>query len=429
MTRDLDLPSSGETVVVLRDGIRSHRRAGALRGGCPYLGTKGRDLSVFAKRFGLPRKTTASPTEPFDDRQPRASSGSDTPSSLPPEDAPRLYHGLPSGTALSNVVAGSENVIHSLEFEMSAIAERLQRRASFDASPLPGSFTNKHAAESATPEEDSDDSGPTSELPPAFCHPSRRWDDFGRDSRSLEQFNSIATFLTKRYFRTRVTGIDNIPAKGPCLLVANHSGALPIDGLVIKSAIWAAHSSQRHIRWLTEDFVQNLPFVGTYLQRLGAVRASRENVLRLLQNGECVVAFPEGFKGYAKPVAQWYRVQRLGRGRIVSLCLQAGVPLLPCAVVGGEEATPSIRRLEAVERWLGTPYFPITPTFPWLGPLGLLPAPSRWHIDIGPPFLSQVDPAKAEDPLQVAELTAQLRTILQQRLDRLVAQRRSTWFG
>jgi 1-acyl-sn-glycerol-3-phosphate acyltransferase len=253
---------------------------------------------------------------------------------------------------------------------------------------------------------------------------SSRWDDFGRDAKALEQFSPIATFLSKYYFRVKVTGIEHIPSSGPCLLVANHSGAIPIDGLAIKSALWAAHPAKRHVRWLTEDFVQNLPFIGTYLQRLGAVRASRENALRLLESGECVLAFPEGFKGYAKPRSQWYRVQRLGRGRIVSLCLHAGVPLLPCAVVGAEEASPSLRRLEAVERWLGAPYFPITRTFPWLGPVGLMPAPTRWYIDIGPPFLEGSEATRADDPLHVAELTAELRTVLQSRVDQLLEQRK-----
>ncbi|MGE5787601.1 MAG: lysophospholipid acyltransferase family protein, partial [Myxococcales bacterium] len=226
---------------------------------------------------------------------------------------------------------------------------------------------------------------------------------------------------------TVVTGIEHLPTRGPCLLVANHSGVLPIDGLILSCALSQAIPERRSVRWLTEDFVQNLQFVGTFLQRLGAVRASRENALRLLQRGECVVAFPEGFKGYAKPLTQWYRVQRLGRGRIVGLCLQAGVPLHPCAIVGGEEATPSLRRLEAVERWLGTPYFPITPTFPWLGPLGLLPVPSRWHVDIGPAYLTGNEPASSDDPLYIAELTSRLRTVLQERLDQLLRRRQSTW--
>lgn len=432
MTRDLDSTEIGATVVVVRDpataAAKTHNRhrAGALRGGSRYLGAKGQNLRLFDPSQD---HRAAATLEPRANIRHAGPSAAETPMTEPdPNEPPRLYHGLPSGEEQGDMPVESTRVIHSLESELSLLAGRLQRRTPGDAPPSVGAVGTP-AANALEPDELPAKESPSPAEPPAYCQPIGRWDNFGRDSRFLEQFSPLATFLTKRYFRTEVTGLEHIPTNGPCLLVANHSGALPIDGLVLKSAIWAAHPAHRHIRWLTEDFVQNLPFVGTYLQRLGAVRASRENVLHLLQNGECVVAFPEGFKGYAKPVAQWYRVQRLGRGRIVGLCLQAGVPLLPCAIVGGEEATPSIRRLEAVERWLGTPYFPITPTFPWLGPFGLLPAPTRWRIDIGPSFLSGHEPGRSEDPLYVADLTVKLRSALQQRLDRLVAQRKSTWAG
>jgi 1-acyl-sn-glycerol-3-phosphate acyltransferase len=403
-------------------GVR--RTTGAWRGTSAYLGKKGSQLALYAKRFGVSTKPTIK-------REPQT-----TPGALVLPEAPRLYHGLPSsGDDADTIPVESTQAIHSIESELSALEVRLQR--ALDFAPRPTAARRHRIAL---------DNGQTAGAPreaavtstfvardcnyeeAATCQPSSRWDEFGRDSRAIERMLPFGRFLTNRYFRTLVTGLENLPAQGPCLLVANHSGSLPIDGMVLSFALSSASPHARHIRWLTEDFVQNLPFFGTYLQRLGAVRASRENVLRLFQRGECVVAFPEGVKGFAKPPSQFYRVQRLGRGRIIALCLEAGVPLLPCALVGGEEASPSLRRLEAMERWLGMPYFPITPTFPWLGPAGLLPAPSRWRIDIGPPFLTGSEPPFADDPLHIAELTNRLRTVLQERLDLLLAKRQSVWF-
>lgn len=416
------------TLVFVRDsgsstgrGVR--RTTGAWRGTSAYLGKKGSHLALYAKRLGGSAKPTIK-------REPLAGSGEPV---LP--EAPRLYHGLPSSGDDADVIpVESTRAIHTIESELNALERRLQR--SLDTAPRTGTARRRPAAVAEAPAVAephvaavaSASTGRDSlhEDTRAYL-PSSRWDEFGRDSHAIERVLPFGKFLAQRYFRTLVTGFEHLPKQGPCLLVANHSGSLPIDGLVLSFALSSQSPAPRHVRWLTEDFVQNLPFLGTYLQRLGAVRASRENVLRLFQRGECVVAFPEGFKGYAKPPSQFYRVQRLGRGRIVALCLEAGVPLLPCAVVGGEEASPSFRRLEAMERWLGMPYFPITPTFPWLGPAGLLPAPSRWHIDIGPAFLTGTEPAFADDPLHIAELTNRLRTILQERLDLLLSKRQSVW--
>lgn len=390
---------------------------GASRGTSAYLGNKGRNLALYAKRIGTPLKVRPKSRTPI-----KAHSS--------PE-LPRLYHGLPSsGDETEALPIESTRAIHTIERELSALEGRIQRQAPGASAPPCAVAPAAEVGSSIRSEPAASHSGvPRSSPGPSepFCTPSSRWDEFGRDVKAIESFSPIGTFLTKRYFRATVTGLENLPVHGPCLLVANHSGSLPIDGLVLASALSSASPGARPIRWLTEDFVQNLPFLGTRLQRLGAVRASRENVLRLLLSGECVVAFPEGFKGYAKPASQFYRVQRLGRGRIAALCLEARVPLLPCAVVGGEEASPSLRRLEAMERWLGMPYFPITPTFPWLGPLGLLPAPSRWYIDVGPPFLTGAEAANADDPLYLAELTNRLRTTLQERVDQLLARRQSIW--
>ena len=407
-------------------GGRSVTRANAPRGTSRYLGVKAAQLrdslyrSANAEGAAADNGTTAQPSmlHPMPDPARTRADASDSVT------APRLYYGMESmGEAAEfspDVVDSNAASVASLEDELRALESRVGYRQSratpaVVVTPVGPSILQPSPREHKAVGERSREEG--------------RWDRFGRDAMLLKNFEPIAKFLSQRYFRTQVTGIENIPKNGPCLLVANHSGSLPIDGLMLMSALLTAMPNRRPIRFLTEDFVQTIPFVSTWLKRLGAVRASQENALGLLKDGEVVAAFPEGLKGYAKPPAQWYRVQRLGRGGIVHLSLQAKVPILPCAIVGAEEATPSLRRLEAMERLFGLPYFPITPAFPWLGPVGLLPAPTRLSIDIGPAFLTGHETARPEDPLYVANLTETLRTTLQQRLDRLVAKRKSTWFG
>lgn len=256
-------------------------------------------------------------------------------------------------------------------------------------------------------------------------------DEFGLDPEFDRRFaQPLLDFLFRRYFRAEVTGVEHVPAQGRCMVVANHSGTLPLDGAMLRTAVRLAHSSGRDVRWLSEDFLYHLPFAGIFLTRTGAVRACAENAARLLDSERCIVAFPEGVAGIRKLYRDRYRLQRFGRGGFVRLALRSGAPIVPCAIVGAEETGPMLLRDELVARWIGLPYLPITPTFPWLGPLGLLPAPTRWSLRFGEPLeLHDYGPGAADDDLLVARLNEHLRATIQQLVDQGVRRRKSVWFG
>ncbi|MGD8859990.1 MAG: lysophospholipid acyltransferase family protein [Myxococcales bacterium] len=240
---------------------------------------------------------------------------------------------------------------------------------------------------------------------------SERVDDFGLDPTYEARVQSTLDALYDKYFRVQVTGAEHLPDDGAALLVCNHSGALPWDGVMLKTAVRREHPKRRGLRWLIEDFTFHAPFLGAFLNRIGAVRACQENAQRLLSQGELLAVFPEGVKGIDKPYKERYRLQRFGRGGHVKLALRMGVPLIPVAIVGAEETYPLVGRVRSFSKALGLPFIPVTPTFPLLGPLGLVPLPSRWHIAIGAPLreLEDLDPAAATDAVLVNELNERVR--------------------
>ena len=255
-------------------------------------------------------------------------------------------------------------------------------------------------------------------------------DEFGLDPAIEQRFRPIAEFLTRRYFRTRVEGLEHVPSTGRCIVVANHSGTLPLDGLVLRAVMRLEHAAQRDLRWLSEDFLFYLPFAGVFMNRVGAVRACQENAERLLRKEGLVAVFPEGLQGIRKLFRERYQLQRFGRGGYIRLALRMSAPLVPCAIVGAEETNPLLYRLETFAGLFGLPYIPITPTFPLLGPAGLLPAPARFRIMFGEPIsLDNYGPEAAEDHLLVARLSEQVRGRIQSMLDEGVRERRSVWFG
>ncbi len=255
-------------------------------------------------------------------------------------------------------------------------------------------------------------------------------DDFGLDPTFEAQVRPVLDLLCRRYFRIDVQGIENVPNTGRCVIVANHSGTLPLDGLMLRTAFRLHHPAARDVRWLAEDFVYHLPFLGSFMSRIGAVRACQENAERLLLRHDALVGvFPEGVKGIGKLYRERYRLQRFGRGGFIRLCLRTRTPLVPCAIIGAEEANPMLFRLEAAGKALGLPYLPVTPTFPWLGPAGLLPAPTRWRVVFGDlQRFDDHDAAHADDPVLVGRLAERVRTEIQSLLDDGVRARKSLWF-
>jgi 1-acyl-sn-glycerol-3-phosphate acyltransferase len=255
-------------------------------------------------------------------------------------------------------------------------------------------------------------------------------DDFGLDAVYEKRLQPFADFLYRRYFRVSADGVGNVPDSGRCLVVANHSGSLPLDGFMLRACLRLDHPSERELRWLAEDYIYHLPFVGAFMSRVGGVRACPENAERLLAKENLVAVFPEGVKGIGKLYRDRYRLQRFGRGGFIRLCLRTGTPLVPCAVVGAEEASPLLYRDETVSKLLGLPYLPVTPTFPLFGPLGLLPAPTKWRIRFGEPIRFEGHGAQAaEDPVLVGRLAERVRAGIQRMLDELLTERKNVWLG
>lgn len=232
-----------------------------------------------------------------------------------------------------------------------------------------------------------------------------------------------------RWFRVEVSGVEHLPLEGAALLVANHSGTIAVDAAMTQLAVYEEHPKRRHLRCLGGDLVFDLPGVGELARKSGATLACREDVDGLLDAGELVGVWPEGYKGSGKKWAERYRLQRFGRGGFVAAAMRAQVPIVPCAIVGGEEIYPILGDLPALARLLRLPYLPITPTFPWLGPLGLVPLPSKWFIEFGDPIQTDTyDPSDADDPLVVFDLSDHVRSTIQRNLDALRARRTSIFW-
>jgi 1-acyl-sn-glycerol-3-phosphate acyltransferase len=254
-------------------------------------------------------------------------------------------------------------------------------------------------------------------------------DEWGFDEQFAEAVFPLFEFLYGVWWRVEVEGVRNVPAHGRALLVANHAGSLfPFDAAMMTMAIMKEHPLPRWPRFMVLDWAFVLPFASSFMRRCGGVPASPSNAIRLLEQNELVMAFPEGIKGTGKPFAERYRVQRFGRGGFVEIALRAQAPIVPVAVVGAEEIYPKIGESRALARAVGAPYVPITPTFPWLGPFGLVPLPSRWRIEFCDPVeLGGYGPEAAEDRRIVFDVAEQVRETIQETLYENLVKRRSTF--
>ncbi|NGN67859.1 acyltransferase family protein [Streptomyces sp. A7024] len=255
-------------------------------------------------------------------------------------------------------------------------------------------------------------------------------DEFGYDGELTDQvLMPLFRPLYEKYFRVEVKGIENIPDTGGALVVCNHSGTLPWDGLMLQVAVHDHHPADRTLRLLGADLVFKLPVINELARKGGHTLACSEDAQRLLERGEVTGVMPEGFKGLGKPFSERYKLQRFGRGGFVSTALKAKAPIVPCSIVGAEEIYPMIGNAKTVARLLGFPYFPVTPTFPWLGPLGAVPLPTKWTIQFGEPIPTDgYPPEAAEDPMLMFNLTDQVRETIQHTLYKLLVQRRSVFF-
>jgi 1-acyl-sn-glycerol-3-phosphate acyltransferase len=256
-------------------------------------------------------------------------------------------------------------------------------------------------------------------------------DEFGFDAELTDTVLIPALRpLYQRWFRVETIGMHHVPATGGALVVANHSGTLPLDSLMTAVALHDDHPAGRHLRMLGADLMFRLPVLGTLARKQGSTLACSADAERLMSSGEVVGVWPEGFKGIGKPFRDRYKLQRFGRGGFVSAALRTGVPIIPCSIVGAEEIYPKLGDIRPLARLLGAPYFPVTPTFPHLGPLGMIPLPSKWYIEFGEPIMTEgLGAAEADDPMLVFNLTDQVRETIQHTLYRLLGQRRNAFLG
>jgi 1-acyl-sn-glycerol-3-phosphate acyltransferase len=249
-------------------------------------------------------------------------------------------------------------------------------------------------------------------------------DDFGFDRELTDAvFHPLLRVLYHDWFRTEVFGIEHVPGDGGALIVGNHSGTVALDALMLTTAIRDRHPADRHLRLLGADLVFRMPFVSELARKSGATVACNPDAERLMTDGHLVGVFPEGFKGIGKRFADRYKLQRFGRGGFVSAALRTGTPIVPVAIVGAEEIYPILADVKPLARLLGLPYFPITPTFPWLGPLGLVPLPSKWLIQFCPPIPTEHLTEHADDPMVVYNLADQVRETIQATLLELLEKR------
>jgi len=262
--------------------------------------------------------------------------------------------------------------------------------------------------------------------------PERHVDDWGRSQRVLDAFMPLLDFYYRYWFRVDVEGIDNVPSEGGALLVANHSGALPPDAPMVMQAIRHEHPNPRPLYMLGEHWFKGYPLVGMLANKLGLVAAHPANAQRLLRDEQrLVIVFPEGQKGTRKVFWQRYRLRRFGRGGFVRTAILAGVPIVPVAVVGAEEAMPIFAHVPLLQRLTGLIYFPINHAFPHFGlAAGLMYLPAKFRIRFLEPIdMARYDRSDADDAAFVQHLAEDVRSRIQRELDAMVNARRSVWLG
>lgn len=269
------------------------------------------------------------------------------------------------------------------------------------------------------------------ELLPAI-EAERSLDDWGRSDRMVSLADPLLNFYYRYWFRVEATGIENVPASGGALLVCNHSGALPPDAPMIMQAIRNEHPTPRALYMLGENWFRGYPAVGMLANKLGVVTAHPANAQRLLgEEGRLALVFPEGQKGTRKVLWQRYRLRRFGRGGFVRTALRAGVPIVPVALVGGEEAMPIFAHLRTLQKLTGLIYAPFNHALPHLGPLGaLMYMPAKFKLRFLEPIdLSENSEETLDDAAAVQTISEEIRARIQRSLDEMLDGRSSVWLG
>jgi 1-acyl-sn-glycerol-3-phosphate acyltransferase len=255
-------------------------------------------------------------------------------------------------------------------------------------------------------------------------------DEWGRSERTRALARALYEPMYSRWFRTEWEGLEKIPDAGGALLVANHAGAIPSDAPVIMHGI--EKELGRPVYGMADYFFRSVPVVGTLWARAGGVSARPANAYRLLkEQDQLALVFPEGTKGPSKSYTDRYQLRRFGRGGFVEIAMRAGVPVIPIAVVGSEEAMPIVFRLPTLAKALGLPYFPVTANLLALGPLGVvLPFPAKFKLRVLDPVHFNLPPDQDRySKSRIMEESERIRTQLQEAVYDMLRDRRSVWFG
>ncbi len=247
-------------------------------------------------------------------------------------------------------------------------------------------------------------------------------DPFGLDAETTKYAVMACAFFHRLYFRTEVSGIENVPP-GRVLLIANHSGQVPIDGAIIGAAMFLDANPPRMIRAMVEKWSQTLPFVSTFFRRVGQVVGVPENARRLLEMDEVLLVFPEGTRGISKPFSRRYQLQEFGHG-FVRLAIETGTPIVPVAVVGAEEQYVNLGNLGVAAKAFGMPVFPLIPQV--FVPGGQLPLPTKYHVYFGEPMRFGGDPD--DDDQVIGEKVWIVRQTIQSMINRGLKERKGLFF-
>ena len=254
--------------------------------------------------------------------------------------------------------------------------------------------------------------------------------DYEVDSEGFDpEFNRVVLMpivrgLYQSWFRVKLRGVEHVPSYGSALVVANHSGVLPLDAIMLQVGVLDEHPKARNLRLLGADLIYSIPGLRKLARMSGHVPAHPDEAERLLKAGEVVGVFPEGFKGIGKPFSDRYKLQRFGRGGFARTALRTGAPIIPCAIVGAEEIYPMVADLPELASRLKLPYFPITPLFPWFGLIGAIPLPSNWIIEFCDPVQTDgFTPDQCEDKDVIAELADKVKYQIASKIDELLAER------
>lgn len=255
-------------------------------------------------------------------------------------------------------------------------------------------------------------------------------DEWGFDREYFDAVRPFFEFMYKKYWRVEMSGLDHIPETTRAMLVSNHSGQLPWDGAMLGTGIWLEHPQQRLMRALYATWFPTLPIISDFLAKCGEVLATDDNGIRLLEQDQLVAVFPEGYKGVGKLYKDRYKLARFGRGGFVKMALKTHAPIIPVAVVGAEETYISLAKSDLMAKLTGFPYFPISPTWPWLGLAGFIPLPTKWFIDIGEPIsTAEYDAGDNNNLMLVSQLTDRVRNVVQDMTYTRLSKRRSVFFG